>query len=319
MKPLLPLLLLVSLLTSCINSPQIKTAPVPVIDGDFWRIGHAPDLDSLNGDDLSRQHVVDHGFVKDEEDNWHLWACMRGTRAGRIFYGWTGQSLDDQVVWEQNGVVARADREWGERDTPGREQMQAPYFLKMDDTYYCFYNSAGIRIMTSTDGKNYERPRFKENGNLLYDRGGRDVMVMVDDSVYYAYSTISTVARDDWLRGFVSLRTSTDLKRWSDYTVVSEGGRAGNGAVSAESPFVLKYGEYYFLFRSSSSSGSTYVYRSRDPYNFGVNNDEYLVAELPIWAPEIILENEQWYISDIADFQGVMLAKLRWEERALHR
>ena len=137
-------------------------------------------------------------------------------------------------------------------------------------------------------------------------------MVMKEDSLYFAYSTISTVAQDGWLRGFVNVRTSKDLLKWSDYTIVSEGGRAGNGPVSAESPFVLKYEGYYFLFRSSSSTGTTFVYRSDDPYNFGVNNDDKLVAELPVWAPEIIFDNGEWFISDIADFQGVMLARLRW-------
>ena len=110
------------------------------------------------------------------------------------------------------------------------------------------------------------------------------------------------------------MRTSKDMVNWSDYTIVSEGGRAGNGAVSAESPFVQKYKGHYYLFRSSSSTGTTFVYRSKDPYNFGVNNDEKLIAELPVWAPEIILDNDEWYISDIADFKGVKLAKLKWME-----
>jgi len=211
-------------------------------------------------------------------------------------------------------VVARAEAEWGEQKNGDREQIQAPYFRKVGDKYFCFYNSAGIRVMISKDGTDFERPRFKEGSNMLYEKGGRDVMVMEQDSTYYAYSTISTVARDGWLRGFVSLRTSRDLKKWSDYTIVSEGGRGGNGPVSAESPFVQKYKGYYFLFRSSSSTGTCFVYRSKDPYNFGVNDDEKLVAELPVWAPEILVEDGQWYISDIADFQGIKLARLKWVE-----
>ncbi|WP_114751797.1 hypothetical protein [Pleomorphovibrio marinus] len=50
------------------------------------------------------------------------------------------------------------------------------------------------------------------------------------------------------------------------------------------------------------------------PKNFGVLKDENLLAELPIWAPEIIQEDGLWFISDLGDFQGVMLAKLKWEE-----
>ena len=288
--------------------------PTPAIDGAFWRIGAAPDLGPLNGEPRSKQHVVDHGFVKDEQGDWHLWACIRGTKVGRLLYEWQGESLTDGQLWEQKGVVARASEEWGEQAEEGNEKMQAPYFLKVGDEYYCFYNSAGIRVIVSEDGAHYERERVKGDNNVLYEKGGRDVMVMEDDGVYYAYSTVSTVAADGWRRGFVIVRTSKDLLNWSDYTIVSEGGRAGNGAVSAESPFVQRYNDHYYLFRSSSSTGTTFVYRSDTPYDFGVNNDEKLVAELPVWAPEIINEGDQWFISDIADFQGVKLAKLKWVE-----
>ncbi len=310
--------LLIPVLLSC-STPETRTVDsdiVPVIDGEFWRIGEIQDLDSLNGPDLSRQHVVDHGFVQDEQGQWHLWACMRGTRAGRIFYGWTGNSLTDKVLWDPDGVVARADSSWGENARQGAEQMQAPFFLKENGTYYCFYNSAGIRIMTSEDGTSFSRPAFSDGSNMLYEKGGRDVMVMKEDSLYYAYSTISTAAADGWLRGFVIVRTSPDLKRWSDYVIVSEGGRAGNGPVSAESPFVQKYNDHYYLFRSSSMTGTTFVYRSENPYNFGVNDDSKLIGELPVWAPEILEVDGEWFISDIDDFKGVKLARLKWENKA---
>ncbi len=256
--------------------------------------------------------MVDHGFVKDNKGVWHLWACIRGTKVGRLLYGWQGKSLEGEL-WEQSGIKARADENWGEKVVP-QEQIQAPYFAKINNRYYCFYNSAGIRVMVSEDGATYARHKLKDENNVLYQRGGRDVMILEDNDVYYSYSTISSVAKDDWLRGFIIVRTSKNLIDWSDYTIVSEGGRAGNGAVSAESPFVQKYRGYYYLFRSSSSTGTVFVYRSENPYNFGVNNDEKLIAELPVWAPEIILENGQWYISDIDDFKGIKLAKLTWIE-----
>ncbi len=288
-----------------------QTPHIPVIDGSFWRIGTAPDLDSLNGEDLSRQHVVDHGFVKGDDGKWQHWACMRGTGVGRLLYGWEGTSLEEGP-WLEVGIVARAHPDWEGVD--GQERMQAPYFMKVGDLYYCFYNSSGIRAMVSEDGRNFSRTKLNGEDNLLYEKGGRDVMIMEKDGTFYAYSTVSTVARDGWLWGFVILRTSRDLLKWSDYTIVSQGGRAGNGAVSAESPFVQEYMGYYYLFRSSSSTGTTFVYRSEDPYNFGVNDDSKLIAELPVWAPEIIFDDGQWYISDIADFKGVKMARLRWEK-----
>jgi len=70
----------------------------------------------------------------------------------------------------------------------------------------------------------------------------------------------------------------------------------------------------YYLFRASSVTAKTYVYRSDTPYNFGVNDDSKLITILDIKAPEIILYHDQYYISDLADFQGIKLAKLHWIE-----
>jgi hypothetical protein len=37
-----------------------------------------------------------------------------------------------------------------------------------------------------------------------------------------------------------------------------------------------------------------------------------VTAALPIKAPELVLHEGQWYISDLSDFQGDKLARLRW-------
>jgi hypothetical protein len=269
-----------------------------------------PDLHELAGPDPERQHVVDHGFVLAENGKWQLWACIRGTAVSRLLYGWEGESLADGP-WEPRGVVARARAEYGEQ-ADGSEKIGAPYFAVFDDTYYCFYHSASICVMTSEDGVHYERRLGDDGTSTLFENGGRDVMVLRIGDRYFAYSTISTAAADGWTRGFVSLRTSPDLEQWSDYTIVSEGGRAGNGPVSAESPFVVPLQGYYYLFRASSMDFCTYVYRSQDPYDFGVNDDRKLIAKFPIKAPEIVHHEGQWYISDLADWQGIKLARLRW-------
>lgn len=309
------LIILIVLSHNFVDDPPQQTEEVPrvpVIDDEWWRISEAPDLDSLHGPDPNRQDVVDHGFIQAEEGMWQLWACIRGTKVGRIFYGWEGESLE-KGPWKPIGITARAQEKYGEQTKP-EERMQAPHFLKIDDVYHMFYTTNGVRLMTSNDGKNYQRAEIRNGSNLLYEAGGRDVMVMAEDDVYYAYSTVSQVSDDGWGKGSIILRTSTDLKNWGDYTIVSEGGIAGNGTVSAESPFVIKVDGYYYLFRSSSVTGKCYVYRSKNPYNFGVNDDRKLIATLPIRAPEIIEHNGQYYISDLADFKGIKLAKLSWKK-----
>lgn len=170
---------------------------IPVIDSDWWRICTMPDLDSLSGPVPQRQHIVDHGFLKRPDGSWLLWACMRGTAPGRILYGWEGNSLTKGPL-EPIGVVARAQSKWGEKINP--ESIQAPYFLKADSGYYCFYNSNGIRLMFSSRGQNFKRVEFKEKNNILYQEGGRDVMVHKDNDTFYACSTVSTAAAYGWKR-----------------------------------------------------------------------------------------------------------------------
>lgn len=282
----------------------------PVMGETSWKICTMPDLGELNGPDPERQHIVDHGIIQAENGEWLLWACIRGTAVGRLLYGWKGHSIEEGP-WEELGVAARADTAWGEGIDP--EKMQAPHFFRTDTAFLCFYNSSGIRLMTSRNGLDYRRLPINEGTNLLYSEGGRDPMALVHEGKVFVYSTISTVARDGWRYGFIIVRTSENLKRWSDYTIVNSGGIGGNGAISAESPFVIKKDGIFYLFRSSSITGRCYVYASDNPYDFGVNHDNKLITTLPIKAPELIKHNDQWYISDLDDFNGVMIRKLTWE------
>ena len=309
---LISLLLIIA--TSCGKSPEVY---IPTLLDEGWRVCSQPDLGENNGNNLDKMDIVDHGFIQANDGTWQLWACMRGTKPGRILYKWEGENLE-QPDWTDKGIAARADTSWGEKAYP-EELMQAPYFVKVDDTYWCFYNSSEVRVMHSEDGKNYERKRFHKDNNILtHPNGpckGRDPMIFRDDDgLWYLYTTVSYTI-DGHSMGEVIVRSSKDLINWSDYTVVSRGGAGGNGPVSSESAFVVKYEGKYYLFRASSISFLTYVYCSDSPYNFGVDNDEKLIATLPLKAPEVFEHNRQWYISDLADFKGVKLYKMDWVKR----
>jgi len=286
---------------------------IPVIDSDGWRICEMPDLGELNGPDLSRQEIVDHHFYLDDDGVWHLWAAIRGAGCGHPICAWEGRSLTEGP-WEYKGVVLRAEARYGECIKPdGEELVCAPYFIKYDGLWNCFYNSNGIHRLRSADGKIFERVLNAE-GTSFSHQGGRDPMILKIGDLYFAYSCVTTTSSDRWLKSFVMVRTSPNLEEWSDYTLVSEGGIAGNGPVASESPFVVELDGLFYLFRATSTDFKTYVYRSDTPYNFGVNDDSKLIAVLPIKAPEIVLHDGQYYITDLADFQGIKLAKLRWDE-----
>jgi len=297
----------------CAAGDTTRVPRTPVLVGEPWKIALMPDLGELKGPVPAKQHIVDHGFIRDAQGRWQLWACIRGVKVGRLLYRWEGASLE-QGPWTPKGIAARADRKFGEQvKDDGTETIQAPYFRKIGDTWYCFYNSAGIRYMTSTDGVSYTRPTDRNGSNLLGAPGGRDVMIIEHDGTFYSYATVSEL-RDGKTRGYVIGSSSKDLKSWTKGVVVSEGGRGGNGGVDAESPFVQFLDGYFYLFRSSSLTGKTYVYRSTDPLKFNVNNDDGFVAVLPIWAPEIIHDQDKWYISDLGKFQALLLYRLEWRD-----
>ena len=276
-----------------------------------------PDLGDLANPDPGKQDVVDHGFLFLPDNKWLLWAAIRGAKIGHLIYGWEGKSLEEGN-WEPQGIKLRSDKQFGERvHDNGEELVCAPFFFEKDGKYYCYYNSEGIHLLKSDDGRHYSRV-ISHDGTSRNHEGGRDPMLLRIGDRYFAYSCVTTVSADNWSKSFVIVRTtenpvSTEPYAWSDYTIVAEGGAAGNGPVSAESPFVVEYDGYFYLFRSSSIDFCTYVYRSDNPYHFGVNNDENLIARYPIKAPEIVQHNGHWYISDLADFKGIKLARLNWE------
>ncbi len=284
----------------------------PTIEKKSWLICTPPDLGELAADDPAIHDIGDHSFYLDDDGVWHLWAAIRNAKIGHVICAWESPSLEGP--WDCQGVVLRAKERYGENIKPnGKEHLSAPFFIQHDGQWNCFYNSKGVCRLRSEDGKTFKRVLNAE-GSSFSHRGGRDVMILKIDDLYFAYSCVTTVSADDWAKSFMIVRTSPDLETWSDYTIVSEGGRAGNGPVSAESPFVVQRDEGFYLFRSSSIDFNTYVYFSDTPYNFGVNDDSKLITVLPLRAPEIIRHAGKEFISDLADFKGLRLAELTWEE-----
>jgi hypothetical protein len=89
---------------------------------------------------------------------------------------------------------------------------------------------------------------------------------------------------------------------------------------SAECPFVYYHraSRHYYLFRTQryGEKAQTSVYRSKDPLNFGVNDDRYLVCTLPVAAPEIIEQEGQLYMAALLpSLKGIQIARVRWEKR----
>jgi hypothetical protein len=75
----------------------------------------------------------------------------------------------------------------------------------------------------------------------------------------------------------------------------------------------------FFLFRTQryGKDAQTSVYHSRDPFDFGIDNDaEHLVTTLPVAAPEIFQHEGKWFIAALLpSLKGIHVAPLEWGKR----
>jgi hypothetical protein len=163
---------------------------------------------------------------------------------------------------------------------------------------------AGLAYPASLDMRNSGLSGlFTEGDNSLI----RDPMVIRIGDDFHCYYCDTPQRK----KGYINVRTSTDLKTWSDAKTVSSGGVAGTGFTSSECPFVINYDGWYYLFRTQGYPAPTRIYRSQDPLNFGINDDQFLLGTLPLAAPEIIEHEGQTYIASLLpSLKGIRIAKL---------
>ena len=245
---------------------------VPQVDGEFWQVAGDPDLGKYT---TAKQQPVDFGIWRAADGTWQLWSCIRSTAVPggtRLFYRWQGQNLTDRD-WDPMGIAMMADTNFGEREG----LLQAPFVLKENSIYYMFYGAGGhIALARSMDGKTFARQLMPDGKSGMFgeDRGVsyRDPMVIKVGSLYYCYFTVSQNRE-----GSIWVRTSKDKIHWSEGRKVAYGGSQGNGPASAECPFVYYHraSGYYYLLRNQhyGTNAQFTVYRSKDPFDFGKDND----------------------------------------------
>jgi hypothetical protein len=292
---------------------------VPRIDGPAWKIAGDPDLGEFTD---PKQQPVDFGIWQADDGTWQLWSCIRSTRCGgktRLFHRWEGGQLTDHD-WKPMGIAMQADANYGE--TPGG--LQAPYVCKPPSfagaDYIMFYGDwVNICLARSEDGKKFTRWTLKEpHRPALFSEGPhantRDPMAIRIGEIWYCYYTAHPNQQ-----GAVYCRSSPDLVRWSAPKIVSRGGRGGGGFNSAECPFVVQRGGYFYLFRTQhyGQNATTHVYRSKDPLNFGIDDESKYVTSLPAAAPEIVSHDGQDYIAFLLPtLKGIQIARLAWDTAA---
>jgi len=292
---------------------------IPEIDGDWWQVAGNPNLGALTSEE---QQPVDFGIWQAADGTWQIWSCIRKTKEKgntRLFYRWEGKTIEQQN-WEPMGIAMRGDTLLGE----AAGGLQAPYVINHNGKFYMFYGDWNrICLAESDDGKNFKRVIRDDSPALfgdLAETNTRDPMLIQNDGLWYCYYTAHP--NND---GAIYVRTSEDFYNWSASTKVSYGGSPGKGKLwFAECPYVIKFQEnLFFLFRTYSygnyksgeliSPPKTNIYRSNNPHDFGINNDYYLVTQLPVAAPEIVQYNDKWFIASLMpDLQGIRIARLNW-------
>jgi acetyl esterase/lipase len=291
-----------------------SATPVPQVDGPWWPIAGNPDLGPLTGE---TQQPVDFAVWQARNGTWQLWSCVRGTKCGgktRLFHRWEGPALTTPD-WTPKGIAWRAEPDLGE--TAGG--LQAPHVIRWNGRDVMLYGDwQHIALATSDDGKTFTR-RLGPAGTVgLFDEGPssntRDPMGLVVGDRLLCYYTAYPAGR-----GAVYCRSSDgDLTRWSDPRSVASGGQAGTGPSSSECPFVVNVDGWYYLFRTHryGRDAKTSVYRSRDPLDFGNDDDRDLVTTLPVAAPELVRQGDAWYIAALnSGLDGIRMARLKWVPR----
>jgi len=288
---------------------------IPRVDGKWWSIAGNPDLGPYNSDE---QEPTSFGLWQAADGTWQLWGCIRKTNVGgntRLFHRWQGAGITD-TNWEPMGISMIADPKFGE--TIGG--LQAPHATRIGNEYLMVYgNWESICLARSKDGKTFDRQLNLDGKSDMFNEGlgnqTRDAMITSIDDMYYVYYT----ANPD-MKGAVYCRTSKDLTTWSDSRIVASGGSAGEGWADAEIPCVYYHPEEqaYYLFRTHSPPGGegdflTSVYRSDNPLDFGIGNDDCLVTTIDAEASRLVNDGGCYYIAAVMrGCQGYQVARLEW-------
>jgi hypothetical protein len=173
-----------------------------------------------------------------------------------------------------------------------------------------------IALAKSKDGKTFARQLMPDGTSGMFGEetgsNTRDPNVIKIGNLFYIYYTAGPHHM-----GADYARTSKDMIHWSASRKVAFGGSAGDGPWSAECPFVYlhKPSGYFYLLRNQyyGQNAKFSVYRSKDPLDFGKNNDGDLVETMPYAAPEIVESEGQTYLAVLLpDLKGIQIARLKW-------
>lgn len=296
------------------SAAAASEAPPPRIAGEWIRIATPPVLERYHKPGVQ---TVDFTIFQAADDTWQLISCVRGTAApgkGRLLYRWESARLTDSD-WQPRGIFQEADPTRGMAE--GR--IQAPHVVREGDTWWLFCNSKGAHAMTSPDGKAFTWATNRQGASRFFDMP-RDVMILdnrVIDQRWYAFFTDIRPGRyQERNNHTVSFRSTETLDgTWSDKVDVgvlipADERDPRYTFAEAESPFVLRRGEWYYRWEQMS------VYASRSLTDWrGATRTQLLKGrQHQFLAPEVVEDAGTFYLAAYRDHgkSGIFLVPLAW-------
>jgi hypothetical protein len=292
--------------------------PVPVLAAPWIRIAAPPELERWAKPGVQ---PVDFTIFPAADGVWQLIACVRGTAqpgGNRLLYRWESPSLT-AADWRPMGIFAEADPAFGHQ--PGL--LQAPFCVIAGGQWHLFCNSAGAHCLTSRDGRTFSWAANAAGSRTFFPMG-RDVMILDHrdrDGLWYAFYTEYRPELDARRKHHtVSYRTARTLDgAWServDYGVLTPLPPVGDGYpfCEAESPFVLRRGDWYYRWEQMD------VFISRSLIDWSAASRHELVpgGRRSFLAPEIISDGDARIIAAYSyepGYSGIYLAPLAWREQ----
>lgn len=249
-------------------------------------------------------YLNDHSIIYNiTEKKWHLYGIERPHTS---FIHLTADSLTQEGWVKKNSFSDRGAEIW------------APHIIYHDNTYHMFYTKIGtpreIHHVVSKDLYKWSEstdPVLALSNEYSDNLKNKDPMVFRDE-VKKQWVMYYSMMKDDkhWVVGY---SISNDLDKWSEPQICFDEHTESPGV---ESPFVVKRGDYYFLFLSARPwpIGGEDIFMSKSPYSW--NTDE-LVKRIDPWhAAEVVCDLDgRWYITLCSGLeeQDLKMAPLFWE------
>jgi arabinan endo-1,5-alpha-L-arabinosidase len=293
---------------TCDTRDEVTFSPL-VIAGAFNRI-YNPSIG-----ENEKWYINDHCFIRGKDGTWHLFGITRQEPARPLEEDNLAHATSPKLTqfpWKKQAFALSVMSDpWKE------EHLWAPYVVYHDKKYYMYYCAGDkdgskykIHLATSKDLWKWER--HPANPMVVDGFDARDPFVTRIGKKWVMYYTANS--KPEGGNHVVAYRTSDDLVKWGERNIAFTDPSVGRGGGPTESPFVVKRGEYYYLFIGPRGGYvGTDVFQSKDPFHFPIEN---LVGHIESHAAEVIRDVDgKWYVSHCGWGRGgVYLAPLYWND-----